>query len=172
VSQSEASPTGFNFPGSGSQSNLHNLGQIGQLVGANRGLSIHDMALEQPGSGQYDEQKKAKVEVKSMGFGASSSSSGAAAEGTAETFTVNQSEQAHNNNSASNWHQAHHHAQAYTSSQYPTGFFNQVQIFQKNSSKISQTSLIFVTSHLALSLNPVLLTECRGVEMMHSTCHI
>ena len=122
MSQSEASPSGFDFPGSASQSGLHNLGQ---LVSGNRGLSIHDMALEQPGAGQYDDQKKSKLEVKSMGFGASSSSSGAAAEGTAETFT-NQSEQAHGNTSASNWHQAHHHAQAYTSSQYPSGFFNQV----------------------------------------------
>ncbi|KAG0612552.1 hypothetical protein M758_6G036700 [Ceratodon purpureus] len=43
---------------------------------------------------------------------------------TAETFT-NQSEQAHGSTSASNWHQAHHHAQAYANSQYSNGFFNQ-----------------------------------------------
>lgn len=121
-SNNEASPSGF-FLGAASQANLHNLGQIGQLVGANRGSSIHDMALEQPG-GQYDEsQKKAKLEV-NMGF-ASSSSSGAAAEETAETFT-NQSEQALGSTSASNWHQARHHAQAYANSQYSNGFFNQV----------------------------------------------
>ncbi|KAG0612549.1 hypothetical protein M758_6G036500 [Ceratodon purpureus] len=118
-----ASPSGF-FLGAASQANLHNLGQIGQLVGVNRGLSIHEMGLEQPG-GQYDEsQKKAKLEV-NMGF-ASSSSSGAAAEETAETFT-NQSEQAHGSTSASNWHQAHHHAQAYANSQYSNGFFNQMR---------------------------------------------
>lgn len=123
VGNGEASPTGNHFfPGAASQSNLHNLGQIGHLVGSNRGLSIHDMALEQPGGQFEDSQKKAKLEA-TMGF-ASSSSSGAAAEGTAETFT-NQSEQAHGSTGASNWHQAHHHAQAYTNSQYPNGFFNQ-----------------------------------------------
>jgi len=129
ASTNEASPTSF-FDRAASHSNLHNLGQIGQLQ---RGLSIHDMTLEQPG-GQYDEsQKKAKLEV-NMGF-ASSSSNGAAAavaaeEETAETFT-NQSEPAHGSTSASNWHQAAahhqaHHAQAYANSQYPNGFFHQV----------------------------------------------
>lgn len=141
MSQSEANPSGFNFPGSASQSSLHNLGQIGQLVGQNRGLSIHDMALEQPGVGQYDDQKKAKLEVKNTVFGASSSSSGAAAEGTAETFT-NQSEQAHGNTSASTWHQAHHHSQAYTSSQYPTAFFNQVITLQLSSIDVKRNSSI------------------------------
>lgn len=118
-STSEASPSGF-FPAT-SQTNLHTLGQI-NIVGNNRGLNIHDMALDQPNS-QYEDQKKAKLEV-NMGF-TSSSSNGAVAEGAAETFT-NQSEQAHASASASNWHQAHHHAQAYTNAQYPTGYFSQV----------------------------------------------
>lgn len=118
-SNSEASPSSF-FSQSGSQSNLHNLAGQLNLVGANRGLNIHDMALERSGSGQYDEQKKSKGGA-NAGF-ASSSSSGAAAEGSAETFT-GQSEP-----NASNWqlsHQAHHHMHAYSSAQYPTGFSNQ-----------------------------------------------
>lgn len=128
ASTNEASPSSF-FERAASQSNLHNLGQIGQLQ---RGLSIHDMTLEQPG-GQYDDsQKKAKLEV-NMGF-ASSSSNGAAAaaadEETAETFTNQSDGPAHGSTSASNWHQAAHHqahhAQAYASSQYPNGFFHQV----------------------------------------------
>jgi len=125
ASNNETSPTSF-FERAASHSNLHSLGQIGQLQ---RGLSIHDMTLEQPG-GQYDDsQKKAKLEV-NMGF-ASSSSNGpataaavAAEEETAETFTT-QSEQAHGSTSASHWHHSHH-AQAYASSQYPNGFFHQV----------------------------------------------
>ncbi|XP_024399783.1 uncharacterized protein [Physcomitrium patens] len=130
VSQREVSPSnnGF-FPGTASQSTLHNLGQIGQLVGANRGISMHDMALEQRG-GQHEEQKKAKLEItKNMGFASSSSSGGAAAEGSAETNLNqtfnNQTEQVHGNANASNWHQANHQAQAYINSQYPNGFFNQ-----------------------------------------------
>jgi len=92
---------------------------------ANRGLNIHDMALERS-SDQYDvDQKKSKAEVNTGGFASSSSSAGAAnAEGTAETFT-GQSEPA----SASNWqisHHAHHHAQAYSTAQYPSGYFSQV----------------------------------------------
>jgi hypothetical protein len=56
------------------------------IVSANRGLNIHDMAMEQSnGQTTYDDsQKKAKLEV-NMGF-ASSNSSGAAAEGAGETF--------------------------------------------------------------------------------------
>jgi len=151
VSPNEASPSSF-FPGAAAaaaasqQANLHSLGQMGQLVSASNrvGLSIHDMALEPPGGSQYEvEPKKAtKLEIKqNMGFaGASSSSSSAAAaaaaaanEGTAETAFANPSEQhgghGHSGNAAaSNWHQAHHHAQAYTSSQYPTGFFGQVTV--------------------------------------------
>lgn len=128
ASNAEASPSSF-FPQSASESNLHSLaGQI-NLMGAasNRGLNIHNLALqERSGNEQYDDdQKKSKADT---GF-ASSSSSGAAAaaaaaEGTAETFT-GQSEPA----SPSNWHvshQAHHHAQAYSTAQYPTGFFGQV----------------------------------------------
>lgn len=130
ASNNEASPTSF-FERAASHSNLHNLGQIGQLQ---RGLSIHDMTLEQPGGQYEDSQKKAKLEV-NMGF-ASSSSNGAAAtatadEETAETFTT-QSEAAHGSSSASNWHQAahphhqaHHQAQAYANIQYPNGFFHQ-----------------------------------------------
>lgn len=86
---------------------------------------MHDMALERS-SAQYEDHKTAKGEA-NAGF-ASSTSSGAAAEGTAETFT-GQSEPAHGNASASSWHvshQAHHHAQAYSTAQYPTGFFGQV----------------------------------------------
>lgn len=97
------------------------------IVAGNRGLNIHDMALEQP-TGQYDDQKKGpKIEV-NMGF-ASSSSSGAVAEGAAETFG-NQSEQAHGSASASTWHphQSHHHQQAYTNAQYPSGYFSQVHV--------------------------------------------
>lgn len=168
VGNGEASPTGNHFfPGAASQSNLHNLGQIGHLVGSNRGLSIHDMALEQPGGQFEDSQKKAKLEA-TMGF-ASSSSSGAAAEGTAETFT-NQSEQAHGSTGASNWHQAHHHAQAYTNSQYPNGFFNQVWwVFR--SIKIDQAfaKQVLILDEFWAHRNPVWLVECRCVEMNHTS---
>ena len=67
------------------------------------------MAMDQPSS-QYDDKKKAKVEV-IMEFG-QSTSNGRAAEATIKTFT-NQSE--HGSATASNWHRHHHHAQAYTS---------------------------------------------------------
>lgn len=76
------------------------------------------MAMDQS-SAQYDDHKKAKLEA-SMGF--ASSPGRAAAEAAADTFT-NQSE--HGSATNSNWHQAHHHAQAYTNSQYPTGYFTQ-----------------------------------------------
>lgn len=145
VSPNEASPSSF-FPGAASpasqqQSNLHNLGPIQQLVPPRVGLSIHDM------DSQYEEvevpKKATKLEIKQnqMGFGgASSSTSGANAaatnEGTAETAFASPSEQqqqqqqhGHSSNpAASSWHQAHHHAQAYTSAQYPTGFFGQVTV--------------------------------------------
>lgn len=116
-SSGEANSTGF-F-GSASQSSLQSLGHI-NILGGNRGLSIHDMAMDQS-SAQYDDHKKAKLEA-SMGF--ASSPGRAAAEAAADTFT-NQSE--HGSATNSNWHQAHHHAQAYTNSQYPTGYFTQVQ---------------------------------------------
>ena len=124
ASNTDAGPSSF-FPQSASQSNLHSLAGQMSLVGTSRGLNIHDMALERS-SVQYEDQKKAKGEA-NTGF-ASSSSSGAAAEGTAETFT-GQSEPAHGGASASNWqisHQAHHHAQAYSTAQYPSGYFSQV----------------------------------------------
>ena len=134
-SNSEASPSSF-YSASASQSNLHNLGQM-NIVSANRGLNIHDMAMEQSnGQTTYDDsQKKAKLEV-NMGF-ASSNSSGAAAEGAGETFTSQAETQAHGSGSATNWqqqqsHQPHHpHApqqqQAYASPpQYPSGYFSQV----------------------------------------------
>ncbi|XP_024381935.1 uncharacterized protein [Physcomitrium patens] len=114
-SSGEANSTGF-F-GSASQSSLQSLGHI-NILGGNRGLSIHDMAMDQS-SAQYDDHKKAKLEA-SMGF--ASSPGRAAAEAAADTFT-NQSE--HGSATNSNWHQAHHHAQAYTNSQYPTGYFTQ-----------------------------------------------
>lgn len=82
---------------------------------------MHDMAMDQT-SAQYDDQKKAKLEV-DMGF-ASSTSNEAVTEAAADSFT-NQSE--HVSATASNWHQAHHHTQAYTSPQYPTSYFTQVQ---------------------------------------------
>ena len=135
-SNSEASPSRF-YSASASQSNLHNLGQM-SIVSANRGLNIHDMAMEQSnGQTTYDDsQKKAKLEV-NMGF-ASSNSSGAAAEGAGETFTSQAETQAHGSGSAANWQQQQshppHHAhpqqqqqQAYASPpQYPSGYFSQV----------------------------------------------
>nr|ADB81905.1 MIKC* MADS-box transcription factor [Funaria hygrometrica] len=114
-SSGEMNSTGF-F-GSGSQSSLQSLGHM-NILGGNRGLSIHDMAMDQS-SAQYDDQKKAKLEV-SMGF--TSTPGRAVAEAAADTFT-NQSE--HGSATNSNWHQAHHHAQSYTNSQYPTGYFTQ-----------------------------------------------
>lgn len=116
---------------------MHNLAsQINLMGGAaaasNRG---YDMSMhERSGDHTYDHDHKkantsaaaAAAAAKADGF-ASSSSSGAANnnEGTAETFT-GQSEPA----SASNWqvsHHAHHHAQAYSTAQYPpSGYFNQV----------------------------------------------
>lgn len=143
-SNSEASPSSF-FSQSGSQSNLHNLAGQLNLVGANRGLNIHDMALERSGSGQYDEQKKSKGGA-NAGF-ASSSSSGAAAEGSAETFT-GQSEP-----NASNWqlsHQAHHHMHAYSSAQYPTGFSNQVTFISTCSRKSSR--ILYLVNFAAFEL--------------------
>nr|ADB81910.1 MIKC* MADS-box transcription factor [Funaria hygrometrica] len=123
VNNGKASPTGnLFFPGVASQSNLHNMGQMSQLMEPNRALSIHNLELEQPDAQYDDSQKRTKLET-NMGL-ASSSSSEVAAEATAETFT-NQSEQAHGNTGGSNWHQAHHHAQAYSSPQYSNGFFNQ-----------------------------------------------
>lgn len=116
---SETNATGF-FGSAASQSNLQSLGHINIL--GSRGLNIHDMTMDQP-SAQYDDQKKAKLEV-NMGF-ASSPTNGTAAEAATESFT-NQSD--HANGTASNWHQAHHHAQAYTNAQYPTSYFSQVDI--------------------------------------------
>lgn len=130
-SSNEAGPSTF-FPQTGSQSNLHSLAGQMSLVGVNRGLSIHDMALERS-RGQYEDRKKSKGES-NTGFGASSSSSGAAADqGTGETFT-GQSEPAHGSApSASNWQLSHqaHHAQAYSAAHYPTGYFNQVPLETK-----------------------------------------
>nr|ADB81907.1 MIKC* MADS-box transcription factor [Funaria hygrometrica] len=115
-SNGETNPTGF-F-GSASQPTLQSLGHI-NILGNNRGLNIHEMAMDQTFA-QYDDQKKAKLEV-DMGF-ASSTSNGTVTEAAADSFT-NQSE--HVSATASNWHQAHHHAQAYTSPQYPTTYFSQ-----------------------------------------------
>lgn len=116
-SSGETNPTGFY--GSASQSNLQSLGHI-NILGSSRGLNIHDMAMDQP-SAQYDDQKKAKLEV-NIPYG-QSTSNGTAAEAATESYT-NQSE--HGSATASNWHQAHHHAQAYTSAQYPSQYFTQV----------------------------------------------
>ncbi|XP_024403429.1 uncharacterized protein [Physcomitrium patens] len=122
VSNGKASPTGNHFfPGVASQPNLH-MGEMSQLMASNRGLTMHNLELEQPAAQYDDSGKKTKLDT-NMGL-ASSSSSDVAAEATAETFT-NQSVQAHGNTGGSNWHQAHHHAQAYTSPQYSNGFFNQ-----------------------------------------------
>ncbi|XP_073388586.1 uncharacterized protein [Physcomitrium patens] len=115
-SSGETNPT--SFFGSASQPTLQSLGHI-HILGNNRGLNMHDMAMDQT-SAQYDDQKKAKLEV-DMGF-ASSTSNEAVTEAAADSFT-NQSE--HVSATASNWHQAHHHTQAYTSPQYPTSYFTQ-----------------------------------------------
>nr|PNR41467.1 hypothetical protein PHYPA_018870 [Physcomitrium patens] len=57
-SQSGASPSLNGFcPRATSQFNLHNLGQMDELVGVNRSLQIYDTPLEQT-DGQYEEQKK------------------------------------------------------------------------------------------------------------------
>jgi len=101
---------GIGFFGSASQSDLQSLGHVNIL--GSRGLNIHDMTMDQP-SANFDDQKKAKLEV-NMGF-ASPASNGAAAEAGTESFT-NQYD--HANATASNWHQAHHHAQAYLNAQY------------------------------------------------------
>lgn len=136
ASNTEASPSSF-FPRSASQSNMHNLAsQINLMGGAAAAAAAssrgYDMSMhERSGDHTYDHDHKkantsaAAAAAKADGV-ASSSSSGAANnnEGTAETFT-GQSEPA----SASNWqvsHHAHHHAQAYSTAQYPpSGYFNQ-----------------------------------------------
>nr|ADB81903.1 MIKC* MADS-box transcription factor [Funaria hygrometrica] len=124
-SSNEAGPSTF-FPQTGSQSNLHSLAGHMSLVGANRGLSIHDVTLERS-RGQYEDRKKSKGES-NTGFGASSSSSGAAGDqAPGETFT-GQSEPAQGSTpSASNWQLSHqrHHAQAYPAAHYPTAYFNE-----------------------------------------------
>jgi hypothetical protein len=72
-------------------------------------------------SAQYDDQKKAKLEV-NIPYG-QSTSNGTTTEAATESYT-HQSE--NGSATASNWHQAHHHAQAYTSAQYPSQYFTQV----------------------------------------------
>jgi hypothetical protein len=116
-SSGETNPTGF-F-GSASQSNLQSLGHI-NILGTSRGLNIHDITMDQS-SAQYDDQKKAKLEV-NIPYG-QSTSNGTTTEAATESYT-HQSE--NGSATASNWHQAHHHAQAYTSAQYPSQYFTQV----------------------------------------------
>ena len=98
------------------------------MVGTSRGLTMHEMSLEQPHVQYNDEQKKAKVEV-SMGFVTSSSAAASAdADGASEAaaFSRDQSEQNHGNSSGSDWppHPANHHQNAYTNGNM---FFGQVR---------------------------------------------
>nr|ADB81908.1 MIKC* MADS-box transcription factor [Funaria hygrometrica] len=92
------------------QSNLEALRQIG--MGVSRGLTLHDMSLEQPNATHYiEEEKKGKAEA-SMGFATSASAAAVGTEGDSETnLTRVQSEQAHGNTNASDWppHPANHH---------------------------------------------------------------
>nr|ADB81901.1 MIKC* MADS-box transcription factor [Funaria hygrometrica] len=102
------------FPAGPQPGALESLRQMG-MAAASRGLTMHEMSLEQP-NGQYteDQQKKAKVEG-SMGFATSSSAAEAASE---NTFTRDhqQSEQADGNGGAAVWppHPANHHSNAFT----------------------------------------------------------
>lgn len=114
-SNGEANPAVGYFPPA-PQPGLESLRQLG-MVGTSRGLTMHDMSLEQPHAQYSAEQKKAKVEV-SMGFVTSISAASAAdADGASEAaaFTRDQSEQTHGSASGSDWppHPANHHPNAF-----------------------------------------------------------
>nr|ADB81902.1 MIKC* MADS-box transcription factor [Funaria hygrometrica] len=115
-SNSESNPAAGYFPSGPQSSNMEALRQIG-MGGVSRGLTVHEMSLEQPNVAQYsEEQKKAKVEA-SMGFVTSTSASLGGAEAAAKTnfSREQQPEQAHGTASASDWppHPANHHPHAY-----------------------------------------------------------
>lgn len=150
------------FFGSASQSNLQSLGHI-NILGSSRGLNIHDMTMDQP-SAQYDDQKKAKLEV-SMGF-AQSTSNGAAAEAATESFN-NQSE--HGSATASNWHQAHHHAQAYTNAQYPSQYFTQVQMYC-HALSICLRTLLYLSCQFHLQVLLIFILLLRNCSIFILLC--
>nr|PNR58242.1 hypothetical protein PHYPA_005237 [Physcomitrium patens] len=115
-SNGESNPGVGYFPSGPQPSNMETLRQIG-MGGVSRGLTMHEMSLEQPNVAQYsEEQKKAKVEA-SMGFVTSTSAGPVGAEAVSKTnfSREQQPEQAHGTVSASEWppHPANHHPHAY-----------------------------------------------------------
>jgi hypothetical protein len=154
-SNSGASTSGF-FPVP-SQTELHQtLGHMSLPPGINaaaaaRGLTIHELDIHDPSAstGQYHDEKKAKLEGGSAGntsmifAAASSSSAGAAATAAdqagaaaaaADAFVSDEQQQHAGNSAAAPWHSAHqshhhHHQQAYSGGpQYPAAYFTQVII--------------------------------------------
>ncbi|XP_024383341.1 uncharacterized protein [Physcomitrium patens] len=112
-SEGEANLIPGYFSASQQHSNLEGLRQVG--MGVSRGLTMHDMSLEQPNAAHYiEEEKKGKVEA-SMGFVTSASAAAVGTEGDSETnLTRVQSEQAHGITNASDWppRPANHHPNA------------------------------------------------------------
>lgn len=150
-SNGEANPAAAAyFPAGPQPGALESLRQMG-MAAASRGLTMHEMSLEQP-NGQYieDQQKKAKVEG-SMGFATSSSAAEAVSENTV-TRDHQQSEQTDVNGGAADWppHPANHHPNAFTNGGLFSSF-SQVHTIMNYGETISSVTCV-VTLGLSASL--------------------